>query len=221
MTTAMDTAIGQVLKTVRDEGVERDTLVLFFSDNGGPTGGGATNTPLRAGKGTTFEGGIRVPSVMRWPGRLPEGTVSQQVITMMDYFPTLAAAAGVAPGNRLPFDGRNLWPLITAGKTEAREDIFFALENAQRLNLAVHSGPWKLVRDAARGGAGARNLLFRIDDDQEEKNDLAAKEPKVAADLARRIAEWQKLHPPNGVREAERAADWKAPALWAEAAREG
>jgi arylsulfatase A-like enzyme len=112
MTDAMDETIGKVLGTLDEEGLANDTLVLFFSDNGGPVGSGATNTPLRAGKGTTFEGGTRVPAVMRWPGHLKSGVVSNRVMSMMDYFPTLAGAAGIATGATLPLDGKNLWPAI-------------------------------------------------------------------------------------------------------------
>jgi arylsulfatase A-like enzyme len=156
---------------------------------------------------------------MRWPGRLKAGAVSSQVMSMMDYFPTLAGAAGVSPGPTLPLDGRNLWPSITGGRTEAREDIFFAIQGAGMLRLAVHSREWKLVREVPRSGE-ARNYLFRIEEDPTEKNDLSAKEPKLVADLVRRIEEWRKVHPADGVRETPQPEGWKAPALWAEAARE-
>jgi len=220
MTDAMDTTIGKVLGTLREEGIADDTLVLFFSDNGGPVQSGATNTPLRAGKGTPFEGGTRVPTVMRFPGRLKAGGTSQQVMSMMDYFPTLAAAAGVQPGNSLPFDGKNLWPSLTGGKVEPRDDIFFAIGGADMDRYAVHHREWKLVREVPRSG-GAKNYLFHIQEDPTESNDLSAKDPKLVAELVRRIQEWAKLHPADGVRDAATPKGYKAPALWAEAAREG
>ena len=219
MTDAMDTTVGKVLATLEEEGIARNTLVLFFSDNGGPVQSGAANTPLRAGKGSTFEGGIRVPAVMRWPGRLKPGAVSQQVLTMMDYFPTLAAAAGLTPGGKLPLDGRNLWPNITGGKVEPREDVFFVVEGAAMARFAIHRREWKLVREEPRSGT-ARNYLFRIDEDPAEKNDLAGKNPTLVAELVERITEWRKLHPADGVREAPQPAGYKAPKLWAEAARD-
>lgn len=219
MVDAMDATIGRLLGTLKDEGVADNTLVLFFSDNGGPTGNGATNIPLRGAKATTFEGGVRVSAVMRFPGRLKAGSVSRQVLTMMDYFPTLAAACGVTPGNKLPLDGKNMWPLLTGGKTQAREDLFFAVEGANQVRLAVHRGEWKLVREERRGGE-ARNLLFHIEEDPAESNDLSSKNAKLVAELAGAIAEWQKLHPPDGVREGAAPEGWKAPPLWAEAARE-
>jgi arylsulfatase A-like enzyme len=215
----MDETIGKVLKTLDDERIANDTLVLFFSDNGGPVANGATNTPLRAGKATTFEGGIRVPAAMRWPGHLKAGTVSKQVMSMMDYFPTLTGAAGVKPGNSLPFDGKNLWPTITSEKTEARDDIFFAFEGGGMQRFAVHHGSWKLVREARPDGGDAKNYLFRIDEDPTESNDVSAKDPKLVAELVRRLEEWRKLHPSDGARDAPQPESYKAPEFWVEAAR--
>ncbi len=219
MTEALDTTIGKVLATLDEEGLADNTLVLFFSDNGGPTGSGASNVPLRAGKGTAFEGGTRVPAVMRWPGKLKPGTTSQQVMSMMDYFPTLTAAVGIAPGNKLPFDGKNLWPAITSGKVEPREDIFFSVGSGARQSLSVHHREWKLVRETSRS-AEAKNYLFRIDEDPNEKTDLAAKNPELVADLVRRIEAWRKLQPAEGALDAEAKQGWQAPKLWAEAARD-
>ena len=221
MTDAMDVTIGKVLATLDEEGVADNTLVMFFSDNGGPVQSGATNTPLRAGKGTTFEGGTRVPAVMRWPGHLKAGATSNQVMSMMDYFPTLAGAAGVSPGNTLPLDGKNLWPAVSTGKTEPRDDIFFVVETAGVERYAVHQREWKLVREVPRNGA-PRNYLFRIEEDPTESHDVAEQNPKLVADLVRRIDEWRKLHPADGVRETNGPpANWQSPKQWVEAAREG
>jgi arylsulfatase B len=219
MTDAMDTTIGKVLASLDEEGIADNTLVLFFSDNGGPVQSGATNTPLRAGKATTFDGGIRVPAVMRWPGRLKAGAVSQQVMTMTDYFPTLTAAAGVKPGNTLPLDGKNLWPSITGGKIEPRDDIHFVVDSNALIHFAVHRREWKLVRQEPHEDGEAKNYLFRIDEDPTEKNDVADKNPKIVTDLMRSLEEWRKLHPANGVRESQGPpSGYKAPKLWVEAA---
>jgi len=221
MTEAMDATVGKVLSALDEEGIADNTLVLFFSDNGGPTGQAATNTPLRAGKATTFEGGIRVPAILRWPGHLQPGSSSQQVMTMMDYFPTLAGAAGVAPGNRLPLDGKNLWPSIMSGKAEARDDIFFAVESNTAMRFAVHRREWKLVREVPHSSGEAKNYLFRIEEDPAEKSDVAEKNPKLVADLVEALERWRKLHPANGVREADgRPKDYQAPKQWVEAARD-
>jgi arylsulfatase B len=219
MVDAMDTTIGRLLSVLEEEKISENTLVLFFSDNGGPLANGATNTPLRGGKATPFEGGIRVPAIIRFPGRLKAGTVSKQVLTMMDYFPTLAGACGISPGNSLPLDGKNLWSGISSGKTMPREDLFFVIEARGTTGLAVHHGEWKLAREESNSGE-AKNFLFHIEEDPTESKDLSAAHPELVEDLSRRIAEWRKLHPAGGVHDYPRPQGWKAPALWAEAARE-
>lgn len=218
MTDAMDFTIGRILAKLDEEGIAGNTLVLFMSDNGGPLRSGATNTPLRAGKGTTFEGGIRVPAAVRWPGRVKAGNTSDQILTMMDLFPTLAGAAGIDPGVSLPLDGENLWPAITSGKRQSRGDLFFSVGMQGRLRFAVRHGEWKLVREEPRNDSPT-NFLFRIDEDPNEKNDRSAQEPKLTAELVRRIAEWRKLEPPGGERDTPHPPPgWRAPKLWAEAA---
>ncbi len=115
MVCALDDGVGQVMRTLRETGRDADTLVVFFSDNGGPVGvNGSSNAPLRDGKGTVYEGGIRVPFVMRWPGRLKPGVVDTPVISL-DVFPTAAALAGAPVPKNL--DGVDLMPFLT-GKSK-------------------------------------------------------------------------------------------------------
>lgn len=217
MVDRMDTGVGRILKAIDEQGMANDTIVFFFSDNGGPTTLGATNTPLRGAKASTFEGGIRVPAVIRWPGQVAAGRVLPQVGGAFDLFPTLAAAAGVTPQNRLPFDGKNLWP-VWSGKQKpfVREDLFFSVQAGGTRYGAVHSGPWKLV---TMEGSQKQSLLFRIEEDGEEKKDLAAQHPSVVKDLEARIAKWRTTAPPAAERFSNQSRkDWKAPAQWAEAA---
>jgi len=219
MVDRMDTGVGTILATLEAEGMTENTLVVFFSDNGGPTLGGATNTPLRGQKASTFEGGIRVPAVVRWPGVVKAGAVSNQVGGAFDLFPTLAAAAGITPRNKLPFDGRNLWPVIV-GKQRPfeRENLFFSIENDQTLSYAVHSGSWKLV--TVESGGPKKQLLFRIEEDPNETTDLAAKHPEIVKKLQAAVDEWVKTQPADAERTSSSArGGWKAPAKWAEAAR--
>jgi arylsulfatase A-like enzyme len=221
MVESMDAAIGRILRALDEEGAARDTIVLFFSDNGGPTGAGARNGALRGGKATTWEGGLRVPAVLRWPGRLKAGGVSRQMTTVMDVFPTLAAAAGVKPRNRLPFDGENLWPQILSGAAKPREEQFFSVEAGNGISLALFHREWKLVRQIPRQGPPADHL-YRIEEDPGEKNDLAARYPEVVKDLAARAERWRRFHPTGGVRHVElsdQPKGWKAPPQWAEAAQ--
>jgi arylsulfatase A-like enzyme len=212
----MDDGIGRILGALDSEGMARDTLVFFFSDNGGQTGQGGNNHPLRGAKRTTYEGGLRVPAVMRWPGKLPAGAVSRQLWSVMDVFPTFCAAVGVAPRNRLPFDGRNLWPVIAAGRTEPRRNLFFCTGSGNRFLYALCDAEWKLVRTISRQDGTAANELFRVEEDETEQKDLAAQYPQVVKDLAARVDRWRALYPKDGIFEAKKTGP--APKQWAEAA---
>src|SRR5712692_352414 len=219
MVDAEDYNIGRVLQTLEEEGMTQNTLVMFFSDNGGPTNFGARNFPLHGAKGSTWEGGTRVPAVMKWPGHLKPGTKTSQVMQAIDVFPTLAGAAGVTPQNKLPLDGKNLWSNIQGGKTTPREDLYFAVENLNMMYLGVHHCEWKLVREVPVDGGQPKNHLFRIVEDPNEKNDLAAQNSGLVKELVAKIEKWQTLYPPDGVRAATDAKPgWKAPAQYAEAA---
>ena len=185
----MDQAIGQVLDTLESEGIADNTIVLFFSDNGGAAyaGGGSDNYPLRGGKGETWEGGIRAVSLMRWPDQIEAGGKMTSIMTAMDVFPTLAAGAGVTPGNdTFKLDGKSLWPAIRDGKPAPRSEfIFFGSEIPIRgsFMLTAFNDHWKLVQEVEQGllSATVTNYLFRIEDDPGEYNNLAAEYPDVVA----------------------------------------
>ncbi len=220
---ALDQAIGRVLQALDEEGIADDTIVLFFSDNGGAAyaTGGADNVPLRGGKGETFEGGIRVVSLVRWPGRVPAGGRMDSIMSVMDVFPTLAAAAGVEPRNKRELDGRNLWPAISAGESIPLDGrLFFASETPIRgsFSLTGFDDEWKLVQDVQQGllSAEVTNYLFRIRDDPYEYNNLADAHPDVVAELAAAIHHWRTLYPVSGTRsELMPPPGWRAPRNWA------
>ncbi len=220
MVDALDGSIGRVLGALDEHGMGENTLVAFLSDNGGPTGFGARNTPLRGQKATTFEGGIRVPAIMRWPGHLPAGRQSHQVMSVTDLFPTLAAASGVTPRNRLRFDGRNLWPAIRRSKTVSREPLFWGVETGAATFLAVRDGDWKLVRESRSGGGEVNDALFRIDRDPFESSDLSRQHPERVRRMIRQLGRWQALHPADGVRFSAAAPEgFVSPPEWIEGAR--
>jgi arylsulfatase A-like enzyme len=220
---AMDQAIGRVLQALDQEGLAQNTIVLFFSDNGGAAYalGGADNVPLRGGKGETFEGGIRVVSVMRWPAALKAGSRMDSIMSVMDVFPTLAAAAGVAPRNERKLDGRNMWPAIRDGKSMPREDyLFFASETPIRgsFSLTALNDEWKLVQEVLQGllSADVTNYLFRIGEDPHEYNNLVDAHPDVVAEMAEAIHYWRTLYPVAGTRsELVPPPGWRAPKDWA------
>ncbi|MBW2448659.1 MAG: sulfatase-like hydrolase/transferase, partial [Deltaproteobacteria bacterium] len=218
----MDQAIGRVLATLDSEGLAEDTIVLFFSDNGGAAYamGGADNAPLRGGKGETFEGGIRVVSLMRWTGTIDGGEKMDSIMSVMDIFPTLADAAGVETGPTRKLDGRSLWPAIAEGKRIPRNDyLFFASETPIRgsIMLTAFDDEWKLVQDVQQGQLSAEvtNHLFRIADDPNEYNNLAAAHPDVVSKMAAAIHEWRARYPISGTRATlVPPPGWRAPKDW-------
>lgn len=219
----MDQAIGQVLDTLDEEGLSDNTIVLFFSDNGGAaySYGGADNAPLRGGKGETFEGGIRVVSLMRWPEKLQGGQIFDQVMTVMDVFPTLADAAGVDPLNTFEFDGSSLWPSISEGATHSREDmVMFASEIPiyGSFKLTAFDDTWKLVQEMEQDqlSTTVTNYLFKITDDPNEYNNLADEHPEIVVSMSHAISEWRALHPVSGTRSVLiPPPGWRAPKDWA------
>ncbi len=198
MTRAMDDAVGAVLDKLRSAGLEKRTLVWFFSDNGGPTMptttiNGSINDPLRGSKRTTLEGGIRVPFLVRWPGRLPAGKVYAEPVIQLDVLPTSLAAAGVAvkPGWKL--DGVDLLPYL-GGKKEGKphEALYWRLGS----QMAVRRGDWKLVRYDTTADGRKRAVtglrLYHLARDVGEKNDLSASEPERVKELQGRWDEWNR-----------------------------
>ena len=220
---AMDQAIGQVLQTLEEEGIADNTIVLFFSDNGGAaySYGGANNAPLRGGKGETFEGGIRVVSLLRWPAMLSSGRKFDQIMSVMDVFPTLAAAAGIEAGNTFKLDGRNMWPAIARGETVPLEKpLMFASEIPiyGSFKFTAFDENWKLVQEVEQEqlSVTVTNYLFDISKDPNEYNNLASAYPGVVEQLSEAIHEWRALYPINGTRsELVPPPGWRAPRDWA------
>ncbi|HEB91376.1 MAG TPA: arylsulfatase [Deltaproteobacteria bacterium] len=220
---AMDQAIGRVLETLDEEGIAENTIVLFFSDNGGAAyaTGGADNVPLRGGKGDTFEGGIRVVALLRWPAQLEAGTHFQSILSVMDVFPTLAGAAGVETNEHYALAGRNLWPAIREGRHVERDDyLYFASETPIRghFSLTAFNDEWKLVQEVRQGllSAEVTNHLFRIAEDPYELNNRASGNPEIVARMAEAIHRWRQRYPVTGTRsELVPPPGWRAPRDWA------
>ena len=222
MVDSMDQAVGTILDALDSEGIADDTIVLFVSDNGGFNGFGASNAPLRGEKMTVFEGGIRVPAVIRWPKGIEAGSASQQVLSVTDVFPTLSTAAGVAAKNSKPLDGVDAWPLTpTPDFTPRGRDVFFVAEQptATPYFYAVIRDNWKLVQVLHEDLYTKRveNQLYDIAKDPNETANLAAEKPELVARLAQSIAEWAALHPVAGQHvEIAPNPGWLPPKDWAE-----
>lgn len=183
----MDDGIGKVLSKLRESGLANDTLVIFTSDNGGQLSAGANNGELRDGKQSVYEGGIRVPTCVVWPDQIQPNSTSDFVGLTMDLFPTICAAAGIAPPQAI--DGVSMLPTLQGKKTAALErDLFFHRRegNARYQGLtiqAVRSGPWKLVRNSPF----APIELYNLDQDPLEASDLTTSHPKIVRDLTAKL----------------------------------
>ena len=183
MVSALDDAVGAILKKLRDTGLEKDTLVVFLSDNGCATYTGAcANDPLRYGKLTHLEGGFRVPFAMQWPGRLKAGTVNDQVISSLDLFPTAIAIAGARLTKDRPYDGVNLIPYLT-GEIKRPPHEVLCWRNGS--NAAVRKGNWKLFK------GGDHYWLFDLSKDVGEQQNLAGKQPAILEQLKKELAKWE------------------------------
>ena len=174
----LDDGIGRVLRTLKETGLDRNTIVVFTSDNGGQTSVGARNGPVRAGKGTLYEGGIRVPTAIRWPGRIRAGSQSSRVLLSMDLMPTLLEAAGVSIDHEI--DGQSFLPaLLGRDQPEPKRDLFFGRREGGRVFRggtieAIRRGDWKLLRSRP----GGPWELYNLATDPLEQTDVAAREPE-------------------------------------------
>ena len=219
---ALDQAIGIILSTIEKAGIENETIILFSSDNGGATygGGGADNFPLRGGKGDTFEGSIRVVAALKWKGKIQPDTSMDQIMTIMDVFPTLSAATGIKMKNVKELDGRNMWnAILNNKKIPLKNDIYFVSEipNYGNFHTTVFNEEWKLVQTISSSLLEVRidNKLFNIGDDPYEYNDLASKNPDIVEEMAEKIRRWRALHPIAGTRTyLVPPPGWRAPKDW-------
>ena len=181
MLSAMDDAVGRVTAALAERKLTEDTLVFFISDNGGPPVNASNNGPLRGHKATTWEGGVRVPFVVAWPGRIPAGKTYDQPVIQLDILPSALAAAGVARPDGL--DGVDLLPYLRGDRTGAPHDTLYWRFGQQR---AIRSGEWKLVE--ATGSDGPK--LFNLASDLGEQADRSAAEPEVRTRLEEAWKAW-------------------------------
>jgi arylsulfatase A-like enzyme len=181
----IDWSTGRILKTLRDLEIDKQTLVVFTSDNGASDRYGGSNAPLRGHKGTTWEGGMREPAIMWWPGRIGTGKTCDEVAVTMDLLPTFAALAGTAPPADRIIDGKNIWPLMSGqpdAKSPHKAFYYYQIDQLQ----AVRSGKWKLhlpLRPKKRHWGkpiGEAPLgLYDLENDIAEKDNVAEQHPNV------------------------------------------
>lgn len=187
MVEALDTSVGRMLDWLDEEGLAKDTLVIFTSDNGG-LAGPTDNSPLRAGKGTLYEGGTRVPMIVRWPGKAPAGTTSEARFCSIDLLPSLAAVSGAeAPAE---IDGLDFSATWKGGAAPAREALYWHYPHYHRglPGGSVLKDGWKLIERFETGDVE----LYHLAEDPGEKHDLARKQPERAQLLLDDLKKWRK-----------------------------
>ncbi|MBI3681607.1 MAG: sulfatase [Acidobacteria bacterium] len=172
----VDWSVGEILSFLERQGLARNTLVIFLSDNGGTPR--SNNAPLRGNKGSIWEGGVRVPAIFRWPGRIREGKSTDEIASNMDILPTLARLAGAEPPRDRKIDGHDLWDLLAQPGAKSGYDAFF-YHQTTRLS-AVRAGPWKLHTTGE---------LYDLAGDAGESHNVASEHPDVVTRLNRKLAE--------------------------------
>lgn len=218
MLAAVDEGIGRIVEALEKAGLRENTLIIFSADNGGPPPG--DNTPFRNYKGTIYEGGVRGAAFANWPGRVPAGARIKQPMHTIDWYPTLVKLAGGSLEQKLPLDGRDVWPMLTEGKPSPH-DAILCVQSPQR--AAVRMGDWKLLvglggkqsseKADAPGPKGKKRKadsapsapveLYNLADDVGEQRNLAEQEPARVATLRARLDAFLKNAVPSGTTDAD------------------
>jgi arylsulfatase A-like enzyme len=200
---AIDWSAGEILSTLKKQGIDENTLVVFTSDNGPwlelpdrmlqagirPWHAGSPG-PFRKAKATTYEGGVRVPGILRWPGRIPAGLTSNEIASNLDLFPTFLKLAGGQPPKDRTIDGIDLMPLLS-GNTSMGRDEFYYFRGGDRLQ-AVREGEWKLRytsnnRDDLDAGDPVTPELFHLKRDPSERYNVAVEYPDIVDKLKKKL----------------------------------
>lgn len=232
MVTAMDEAIGKIVAALDEAKVRDNTLIIFSSDNGGPNPGTVTrNGKLRAGKGTLYEGGVRVCAFAAWEGHIKPGVV-ETPIHMTDWYPTLLKLAGANTEQKLAVDGHDIWPVLS-GANSTRDTFVL---NSTPNGGAIRIGDWKLILNGAaaesegtdaetpvatqpagrrQAGSGKDSVeLFNLANDPGEKSNLAGEQPDKVKELRTRLAEFAKQAVPP--KAAPKPPGFQSPKVWGE-----
>lgn len=193
MLAIMDEGVGEILDALDRFDLAQDTLVIFLSDNGGARGTSAVNGALRGYKHSVYEGGIRVPFLLRWPGRIPAGTVSDEPVISIDVFATALAAAGAAPPDDRRIDSRNILPVVSeSGAPPPHEALYWNwIDRGAEQGWAVRRGRWKLLTD--KDGLE----LYDLDADISESRNLVEQEPATAEALLASYRRWRSALAPR------------------------
>jgi arylsulfatase A-like enzyme len=188
MLESADRGVGAILDTLDRLQLTRNTLVIFTSDNGGEWL--SRNAPLFHRKNTLWEGGIRVPALLRWPAQLPANVTSKQVGITMDLTMSILAAAGITPPESYRADGINLLPLLAGRKTVERT-LFWRIKSVARDQKAVRRGPWKYLQEGPLAAFVNAEFIFNLDDDPGERHNMIIERADLLAGFRKSLAEWE------------------------------
>lgn len=195
ITLPTDEGVGQIRRALVRLEIDRNTLVLFFSDNGASADFPSGSPKLRGRKGSVYEGGHKVPFIAWWPGHIEAGSVNETPAMTLDVMPTLLTLAGVPTPKQSPFDGVDISPLLLKGKSLPSRPLYWAsLSNRGSRAEAMREGPWKLVVQHPKAKPGSFENetieLYRLDRDPSEQADLAAEEPDRTASMLQKLKNW-------------------------------
>jgi arylsulfatase A-like enzyme len=179
----LDREIGELLAAIERAGVADDTIVIFTNDNGGEWL--SSGAPLFGRKWTVFEGGIRVPAIVRWPNRIPAGSISDQVGITMDLTASILAVTGAPVPDEAKLEGMNLFPVWEGREPELERTLFWRAGTGAAKQTAVRRGDWKVMID------GAHTYVFNVRTDLSERNDVARWRQDIAQELRPLIAAWE------------------------------
>ena len=186
MIESIDDGVGRILETLSAQGLSRNTLVIFTNDNGGERL--SRNVPFFHHKATLWEGGIRVPCLIRWPGQLPSGKTSEQAVITMDLTATILAATGTVPPQGRSLDGMNILPILKGEKPLQERTFFWRIQEEGMVQKAVRRGRWKYVLD----GIERLEMLFDLERDPGERYTLYYEHPQVVNELRNSLGTWEK-----------------------------
>ena len=197
MVESLDNGIGKVLNAINELGIEENTIVIFFADNGGKHSY-AKQTPFKAGKGWLYEGGIREPFIVKWPGKTKAGSLSDEMVSSIDFFPTFLEMAGVGFSHNKEIDGRSMVPLFLGEKSE-RDMLFWHYPHYHYGSgmvpaSAVRWGDYKLIEwyEPELKGESDYIELYNLKDDIGEEINLAETEPELTKKIFQKLKEWKK-----------------------------
>jgi arylsulfatase A-like enzyme len=191
MVESVDESVGRVMRTLRELKIDQQTLVIFTSDNGG-FAKATSNSPLRANKGSNYEGGLRVPLIIKWPGKTKPDSVSDQPVISTDFYPTILAVTGQPARPHQHIDGKNLVPLLTGKGSLQRDAIYWHYPHYNQHphsfpSGVVRAGNWKLIEAFETG----KLALYDLANDLGETTDLASENPARVKKLQALLKAWQ------------------------------